>query len=75
MPTGPRSVSRKESTRRRYSTNSLEGQRGTLQTSRRTGTLHGDMGIRDRIHHFTLAWFACTMVTTIKTSCGGRALC
>ncbi|KAH6713706.1 voltage-dependent anion channel [Leptodontidium sp. MPI-SDFR-AT-0119] len=63
MPTGPRSVSRKESTRRRYSTNSLEGQRGTLQTSRRTGTLHGDMGIRDRIHHFTLAWFACTMST------------
>jgi hypothetical protein len=51
---------------RRYSTNSLEGQRGTLQTS--YSTLHGDLGFRDRIHHFTWAWYTTTMST------GGIAL-
>ncbi|KAL2069989.1 hypothetical protein VTL71DRAFT_14669 [Oculimacula yallundae] len=63
MPMGPISRSRTGSTRRRYSTNSLEGQRGTMQTSKRTGTLHGDISLRDRIHHFTFAWFTCTMST------------
>jgi C4-dicarboxylate transporter/malic acid transport protein len=52
--------------RRRYSTNSLEGQIGTLRTTKET--LHGDVHLRDRIHHFTLAWFTCTMST------GGIAL-
>ncbi|KAE8453263.1 hypothetical protein EG329_011330 [Mollisiaceae sp. DMI_Dod_QoI] len=58
--------SRNRPTRRRYSTNSLEGQRGTLHMSK--ATLHGDLTLRDRIHHFTLAWFTCTMST------GGIAL-
>jgi tellurite resistance protein TehA-like permease len=58
MPTGRRS----SVSRRRMSGNSLEGQRGTLRTSRE-GTLHGDLGIRDRLHHFTWAWFTCTMAT------------
>lgn len=31
-------------------------------------TLHGDLTFRDRIHHFTLAWYTCTMST------GGIAL-
>jgi tellurite resistance protein TehA-like permease len=52
--------------RRRYSANSLEGQRGNLRTS--GATLHGDLRIRDRIHHFTFAWFTATM------SAGGIAL-
>jgi C4-dicarboxylate transporter/malic acid transport protein len=56
----------RQSTRRRYSSNSLEGQRGTLRATKET--LHGDLGIRDRIRHFTLAWFTCTMST------GGIAL-
>ncbi|TVY35728.1 Malic acid transport protein [Lachnellula subtilissima] len=51
---------------RRRSANSLEGQRGTLRTSK--ATLHGDIGIRDRLHHFTFAWFSLTMAT------GGIAL-
>ncbi|KAG9239143.1 voltage-dependent anion channel [Amylocarpus encephaloides] len=46
---------------RRYSSNSLEGQRGTLRTTKES--LHGDMSIRNRIHHFTWAWFAMTMST------------
>jgi len=46
---------------RRFSMNSLEGQRGTLRTSNKT--LHGDIGIRDRLHHFTWAWFTLTMST------------
>lgn len=49
--------------KRTYSSNSLEGQRGQLQTSKRTGTLHGNIGIRDRLHHFTWAWFTTTMST------------
>jgi hypothetical protein len=59
-------VSRQSSARRRSSVNSLEGQRGTLRTTKQT--LHGDLSIRDRIRHFTLAWFTCTMST------GGIAL-
>ncbi|TVY80274.1 putative malic acid transport protein [Lachnellula suecica] len=51
---------------RRASQSSLEGQRGTLRTSKET--LHGNVGIRDRIHHFTWAWFTLTMST------GGIAL-
>ncbi|CZR52264.1 related to C4-dicarboxylate transport protein [Phialocephala subalpina] len=58
--------SRRGGTRRRFSTNSLEGQRGTLRFSK--ATLHGDLTFRDRIHHFTLAWFTATMST------GGIAL-
>lgn len=54
--------------RRTFSSNSLEGQRGQLQISSKTGTLHGDIGIRDRLHHFTWAWFTTTMST------GGIAL-
>jgi C4-dicarboxylate transporter/malic acid transport protein len=50
----------------RRSTNSFEGQRGTLQTSHKT--LHGNIGIRDRVHHFTWAEFTATMST------GGIAL-
>jgi tellurite resistance protein TehA-like permease len=51
---------------RRYSSNSLGGQRGTPGTSRQR--LHGDISIRNRLHHFTWAWFATTMST------GGIAL-
>ncbi|KAH6679098.1 voltage-dependent anion channel [Halenospora varia] len=47
--------------RRRYSVNSLEGQRGTLRATKQG--LHGDIGIRDRMHHFTWAWFTLTMST------------
>jgi hypothetical protein len=50
----------------RPSANSLDGQRGELQTS--NSTLHGKIGIRDRLHHFTWAWFTTTMST------GGIAL-
>jgi len=46
--------------------NSLEGQRGFLQTSNKT--LHGDLSLRDRMHHFTWAWF------TLSMSTGGMAL-
>lgn len=63
MPTGPLPYPKGK---RRFSTNSLEGQRGTLRTT--NYTLHGDLSLRDRIHHFTLAWFTCTMST------GGIAL-
>jgi C4-dicarboxylate transporter/malic acid transport protein len=67
MPTGPRrQTGLSTAAKRRPSTNSIEGQRGTLRTSKET--LHGDLTIRDRIHHFTLAWFTCTMAT------GGIAL-
>ncbi|TVY18076.1 Malic acid transport protein [Lachnellula arida] len=59
-------ATRVSSHHRRRSMNSLEGQRGTLRTSK--ATLHGDISIRDRIHHFTWAWFALTMST------GGIAL-
>jgi len=52
--------------RRRQSTNSLEGQTGRLQFSQHK--LHGDVGHRDRLHHFTWAWFTTTMST------GGIAL-
>lgn len=45
-------LKRAPSRRRRYSTNSLEGQRGQLQISKQT--LHGNIGLRDRIHHFTV---------------------
>ena len=62
MPSSPNAAPRQ----RRYSSNSLEGQRGTLRTSKET--LHGDIGIRDRLHHFTWAWFTTTMST------GGIAL-
>lgn len=65
MPSNPPPAPRH---RRTFSSNSLEGQRGQLQTSRKTGTLHGDVGIRDRLHHFTWAWFTTTMST------GGIAL-
>jgi len=51
---------------KRRSTNSLEGQAGTLQTSKET--LHGNIGLRDRLHHITWAWFTTTMST------GGIAL-
>ncbi len=54
-------ASRQSTRTRRYSVNSLEGQRGTLRTTKET--LHGDISLRDRIHHFTLAWFTCTMST------------
>jgi len=57
MPSGPQSNPH----RRRHSRNSLEGQTGTLRTSKHT--LHGDIGIRDRVHHFTWAWFTTTMST------------
>lgn len=63
---GPMMPVSRQSTRRRHSSNSLEGQRGSLQTTKET--LHGDLSVRDRIHHFTLAWFTCTMST------GGIAL-
>jgi C4-dicarboxylate transporter/malic acid transport protein len=62
----PPRQSSQSSSRRRPSRSSLEGQRGTLQTSRKT--LHGDLGVRDRIHHFTWAQFTATMST------GGIAL-
>lgn len=62
MPFGRRA----SMSRRRVSANSLEGQRGTLKTS--SQTLHGDVGLRDRIRHFTWAWYTCTMST------GGIAL-
>lgn len=63
MPTSNTQISPR---RRRQSTNSLEGQTGRLQASQ--STLHGDVGFRDRIHHFTWAWFTTTMST------GGIAL-
>jgi C4-dicarboxylate transporter/malic acid transport protein len=46
--------------------NSIGGQVGILRTSNQT--LHGNIGIRDRIHHLTWAWFTTTMST------GGIAL-
>ncbi len=61
MPTGPRPRAGSSTGRRRFSTNTLEGQRGTLRAEKET--LVGDLTLRDRIHHFTLAWFTCTMST------------
>ena len=49
-----------------HSVDSLEGQREPLRTSK--DMLHGDIGIRDHLHHFTWAWFTTTMST------GGIAL-
>lgn len=59
----PSQLAPPHSHRRRFSTNSLEGEVGQMRTSRKTGTLHGDMRIRDRLHHFTWAWFTATMAT------------
>ncbi|KAG0646015.1 malic acid transport [Hyphodiscus hymeniophilus] len=50
----------------RHHANSLDGQRGELGMS--NNTLHGELGISDRLHHFTWAWFTTTMST------GGIAL-
>jgi C4-dicarboxylate transporter/malic acid transport protein len=60
VPLEHNGIPRRPSQRRR-STNSLEGQTGTLRTSKET--LHGHVGIRDRLHHFTWAWFTTTMST------------
>jgi C4-dicarboxylate transporter/malic acid transport protein len=66
MPAARASSQGSQKRQRRFSTSSLEGQRGTLQTSHKT--LHGKIGFRDRIHHFTWAEFTGTMST------GGIAL-
>ncbi|KAF4627872.1 hypothetical protein G7Y89_g10281 [Cudoniella acicularis] len=58
VPAPPR---RPSVSQRRFSVNSLEGQRGTLRAAK--STLVGDLGIRDRIHHFTWAWFTLSMST------------
>ncbi|KAF2434635.1 hypothetical protein EJ08DRAFT_474068 [Tothia fuscella] len=46
---------------RRLTANTLDAQRGTLQTSKTT--LHEDLTFRDRTHHFIWAPFTTTMST------------
>ena len=66
MSTSPNTLPLSQRRPRKHSMSSLEGQRGSLQTSHKT--LHGDIALKDRIHHFTWAEYTATMST------GGIAL-